>query len=85
VLTRITAAIFVIEMVGATLSLVISRLCRRTNTQTGCNINEFAVNGNIHKSLIDRPKKISIGWDVLKREVFPVGKHIIQNYNDQVM
>jgi uncharacterized membrane protein YphA (DoxX/SURF4 family) len=54
VLTRITAAIFVIEMIGATHSLVISRFCRRTTTQTSCNINKFAINGDKYKSIINR-------------------------------
>jgi hypothetical protein len=32
--------------------------------------------------LLTGPGRISIEWNVLKREVFPRGKHIIQNLKD---
>jgi hypothetical protein len=35
--------------------------------------------------LLTGPGRISIKSDVLKREVFPRGKHFIQNHKDQAM
>jgi putative oxidoreductase len=70
-LLEVVGGIFLIAGV-----LTSSRLSRRTTTQTGCNDNKFAVNGSI-SLLLTGPGRLSIEWNVLRREVFPRGNNII--------
>ena len=78
VVTRITAAIFVIEMIGASLLVKISK-----GFVGGYELDLLLMAVCI-SLLLSGPGRISIEWDVLKREIFPRGKHIIQNQKDTV-
>ena len=84
VLTRITAAIFIIEMIGAALAVWLSQ-----SFAGGPLLKQFAILMSSLATaisislLLTGPGRISIEWNVLKREVFPRGKHIIQNLKDQ--
>jgi putative oxidoreductase len=71
VVTRITAALFVIEMIGATLVVGLS--------QGFVGGYEFTLLLMVIciSLLLTGPGRISIEWDVLKREVFPRAKCII--------
>jgi putative oxidoreductase len=83
VLTRITAAIFIIEMIDV-LAVWLSQ-----NFARGPLLKQFAILMSslamaISISLLlTGPGRISIEWNVLKREAFPRGKHIIQNLKNQ--
>jgi putative oxidoreductase len=80
VLTRITAAIFIIEMIGATLVVWLSQgfaggpLLKQAAILTSSLLTAISIS-----LLLTGPGRISIEWDVLKREVFPRGKYIIQS------
>jgi putative oxidoreductase len=78
VVTRITAAIFVIEMIGATLVVGLSQGFVRGYELT------LLLMAICTSLLFTGPGRISIEWDVLKREVFPRAKFIIQDHNDTV-
>ena len=78
VVTRITAAIFVIEMIGATLIVGLSQ-----GFVGGYELTLLLMAICTSLSLTG-PGRISIEWDVLKREVFPRAKFIIQDRNDTV-
>ena len=69
--TRITAAIFVIEMIGATLVVGLSQGFVRGYELT------LLLMAICTSLLFTGPGRISIEWDVLKREVFPRVKCII--------
>ena len=83
VLTRITAAIFIIEMIGATLVVWLSQgfvggpLLKRAAIITSSLITAICTS-----LLLTGPGRISIEWDVLKREVFPGEKYITQDHKD---
>jgi putative oxidoreductase len=86
VLTRITAAIFIIETIGATLVVWLSQGFAGGPLLKQAAILMSSVLMSISISLLlTGPGRISIEWDVLKREVFPRGEHIIQNHKDQIM
>jgi putative oxidoreductase len=76
VLTRITTAIFIIEMMGATLVVWLSQgfaggpLIKQSAILTSLLLAAISVS-----LLLTGPGRISIEWSVLKREVFPGGKH----------
>jgi putative oxidoreductase len=83
VLTRITAAIFIIEMIGAALVVWLSQ-----DFVGGPVLKQAAILTSLLSMaicislLLTGPGRISIEWDVLKRELFPRGKAIIQQYKD---
>jgi putative oxidoreductase len=72
VVTRITAALFIIEMIGATLIVKLS------NGFVGGYELELLLIAVGISLLLTGPGRISIEWDVLKREIFPQGKAIVQ-------
>lgn len=83
VLTRITAAIFIIEMIGATLVVWLSQgfaggpLLKQAAILTSSLLTAISIS-----LLLTGPGRISIEWDVLKREVSPRGKYIIQSQRE---
>jgi putative oxidoreductase len=83
VLTRITAAIFIIEMIGASLVVWLSQgfagglLLTQAAILTSSLLTAISIS-----LLLTGPGRISIEWDVLKREVFPRGKYIIQSQRE---
>jgi len=83
VLTRITVAIFIIEMIGAALVVWLSQdfvggpVLKQASMLTSLLSMSICVS-----LLLTGPGRISIEWDVLKREFFPRGKAIIQQYKD---
>jgi len=85
-LTRITAAILIIEMIGAALVVWLSPgfaggpLIKQSAILTSLLLAAISVS-----LLLTGPGRISIEWNVLKREVFPRGKHIIRNFEDLIM
>jgi putative oxidoreductase len=69
-LTRITAILFIIEMIGATIIILPKGFVH------GYDLALLSL--SISASLIlTGPGKVSIEWDILKREIFPKGKQII--------
>ena len=68
VVTRITAALFIIDMIGATLLVKISK-----GFVGGYEL-ELLLMALCISLLFTGPSRISIEWDVLKREIFPRGK-----------
>jgi putative oxidoreductase len=84
VLTRITAAIFIIEMIGATLVVWLSQgfagggpLLKQAAILTSSLLTAISIS-----LLLTGPGRISIEWNVLKREVSPRGKYIIQSQRE---
>jgi putative oxidoreductase len=70
ILTRITAILFIIEMIGATIIILPKGFVH------GYDLALLSL--SISASLIlTGPGKVSIEWDILKREIFPNGKQII--------
>jgi len=78
VLTRITAALFIIEMIAVTLIVKLS-----DGFVGGYELELLLVAIGI-SLLLTGPGRISIEWDALKREIFPRGKAIVQQQNDTV-
>lgn len=78
VVTRITAALFVIEMIGATLIVKISK-----GFVGGYEL-DFLLMAICISLLLTGPGRLSIEWDVLKSEIFPRGKAIVRNQKDAV-
>jgi putative oxidoreductase len=83
VLTRITAAIFIIEMIGATLVVWLSQgfiggpLLKQAAILTSSMLMAICTS-----LLLIGPGRISIEWDILKQEVFPREKYITQDHKD---
>ncbi|HEY9385726.1 MAG TPA: DoxX family protein [Nitrososphaeraceae archaeon] len=83
VLTRITAAIFIIEMIGAALVVWLSQgfaggpLLKQAAILTSSLLTAISIS-----LLLTGPGRISIEWDILKREVSPKGKYIIQSQRE---
>lgn len=83
VLTRITAAIFVIEMICATLVVWLSQgfvggpLLKQAAVLTSSLLMAISIS-----LLLTGPARIYIERDVLKRKVFPKEKYITQDYKD---
>jgi putative oxidoreductase len=73
VVTRITAALFIIEMISATLIVKLSK-----GFVGGYELELLLVAIGI-SLLLTGPGRISIEWDVLRREIFPRGKALVQN------
>jgi putative oxidoreductase len=78
VVTRITAALFIIEMIGATLLVKISK-----GFVEGYELELLLIAIGI-SLLLTGPGRISIEWDVLKREIFPRGRSIIRQQREDV-
>ena len=76
ILTRITAVFFVIEMIGAILTVKISK-----GFVGGYELDLLLIAISI-SLLLTGPGRLSIEWNVLKRELFPRGKAIIQQHKD---
>jgi putative oxidoreductase len=79
VLTRITASIFVIEMIGATIVVWLSQsfvggpLLKQSTMMTSLLLMAISIN-----LIMTGPGRISIQWNVLKREILPRGRALIQ-------
>ena len=78
VLTMIAAALFVIEMIAATLIVKLSE-----GFVGGYELELLLVAIGI-SLLLTGPGRISIEWDVLKREIFPRGKALVQEQKEDV-
>ena len=72
VVTRISAALFIIDMIGA---IVLVRLPE--GFVDGYELESLLIAISV-SLLITGPGRISVEWDILKREIFPRGKAIIQ-------
>jgi putative oxidoreductase len=73
VVTRIAAALFIIEMISVTLIVKLSK-----GFVGGYELELLLVAIGI-SLLLTGPGRISIEWDVLRREIFPGGKALVQN------
>jgi putative oxidoreductase len=78
VVTRIAAALLIIEMIGATLIVKISK-----GFVEGYELELLLIAIGI-SLLLTGPGRISIEWDVLKREIFPRGRSIIRQQREDV-
>ena len=73
VVTRISAALFIIDMIGA---IFLVRL--PDGFVDGYELESLLIAISVNL-LITGPGRISVEWDILKREIFPRGKAIIQS------
>ena len=78
VLTRITAALLIIDVIGA---IVLVRLPDGFVGGYELELLLIAISVSL---LLTGPGRISIEWDVLKREIFPKGKAIIQKQKEAI-
>ena len=76
VVTRISAALFIIDMIGA---IVLVRL--PDGFVGGFELESLLIAISV-SLLITGPGRISVEWDILKREIFPRGKAIIQKQRE---
>jgi putative oxidoreductase len=76
VVTRISAALFIIDMIGA---IVLVRL--PDGFVDGYELESLLTAISV-SLLITGPGRISVEWDILKREIFPRGKAIIQKQRE---
>lgn len=76
VVTRISAALFIIDMIGA---IVLVRL--PDGFIDGYELESLLIAISV-SLLITGPGRISVEWDILKREIFPKGKAIIQKQRE---
>jgi putative oxidoreductase len=76
VVTRISAALFIIDMIGA---IVLVRLPDGfvDGFVDGYELESLLIATSV-SLLITGPGRISVEWDILEREIFPRGKAIIQ-------
>jgi putative oxidoreductase len=74
--TRISAALFIIDMIGA---IVLVRL--PDGFVDGYELESLLIAISV-SLLITGPGRISVEWDILKREIFPRGKAIIQKQRE---
>jgi putative oxidoreductase len=77
VLTRLAAILFIIEMIGATLTVKLSK-----GFVSGYDFDLLLVAASI-SLLLTGPGKPSIEWNLLKREIFPKGKEMIYSLRRQ--
>jgi putative oxidoreductase len=77
ILTRISAILFIIEMIGATLTAKLSK-----GFVGGYEFDLLLVAVSI-SLLLTGPGKPSIEWNLLKREIFPKGKEIVYSVQRQ--
>ncbi|MDW0121259.1 MAG: DoxX family protein [Nitrososphaeraceae archaeon] len=73
VVTRITAILFIIEMIGATLIVKLS------DGFVGGYELELLLVAVGTSLLLTGPGRISVEWDVLKREIFPRGRLLFRS------
>lgn len=78
VVTRIAAALFIIDMIGA---IVLVKL--PDGFVDGYELESLLIAISV-SLLLTGPGRISIEWDVLKREIFPKGKAIIQKQKEAI-
>ena len=71
VLTRIASILFIIEMIGSTITAKLSK-----GFVGGYELDLLLMAVTI-SLLLTGPGRISVEWNVLKRELFPKGKQII--------
>src|SRR5918996_1948673 len=76
VVTRISAALLIIDMIGAVI------LVKLSDGFVGGYEFELLLIAISLSLLLTGPGRISIEWDVLKREIFPNGKTIIRNQKE---
>lgn len=76
VVTRISAALFIIDMIGA---IVLVRL--PDGFVDGYELESLLIAISV-SLLITGPGRISVEWDILKREIFPRGKAINQKQRE---
>jgi putative oxidoreductase len=77
VLTRIAAILFMIEMIGATLSVKLSK-----GFVGGYDFDLLIMAVSI-SLLLTGPGQPSIEWNLLKREIFPKGKEMVYSVRRQ--
>ncbi|MFQ5941372.1 MAG: DoxX family protein [Nitrososphaerales archaeon] len=73
ILTRISSALLIIDMIGAILLVKISK-----GFVGGAELDLLLLAGAA-SLLITGPGRISIEWDVIKREIFPRGKKLVSS------
>jgi putative oxidoreductase len=78
VLTRITAAFLIIDMIGAIVLVKITK-----GFVGGYELESLLIAISV-SLLLTGPGRLSIEWDVLKREIFPKGKAIIQKQKEAI-
>jgi putative oxidoreductase len=78
VVTRIAAALLIIDMIGAIFLVKISK-----GFVGGYELELLLIAIDI-SLLLTGPGRISIEWDVLKREIFPRGRSIIRQQKEDV-
>ena len=78
VVTRIAAALLIIDMIGAVFLVKISK-----GFVGGYELELLLIAIDI-SLLLTGPGRISIEWDVLKREIFPRGRSIIRQQREDV-
>ncbi|HEY3524613.1 MAG TPA: DoxX family protein [Nitrososphaeraceae archaeon] len=76
VVTRISAALFIIDMIGA---IALVRL--PDGFVDGYELESLLIAISV-SLLLTGPGRISVEWDILKREIFPRGKAIIQKQRE---
>jgi putative oxidoreductase len=70
-LTRIASILFIIEMIG---SSIVAKLSRGFVGGYELDLLLMAISVSL---LLTGPRRISVEWNVLKRELFPKGKQIV--------
>ena len=78
VLTRIAAALLIIDMIGAIFLVKLS-----DGFVGGYELESLLIAISV-SLLLTGPGRLSIEWDVLKREIFPKGKAIIQKQKEAI-
>ena len=78
VVTRISAGLLIIDMIGAI------NLVKLPDGFVGGYEFELLLISIAVSLLLTGPGRISIEWDVLKREIFPRGRTLVQNQKDAV-
>ena len=78
VVTRIAAALFIIDMIGA---IVLVKL--PDGFVDGYELESLLIAISV-SLLLTGPGRISIEWDVLKREIFPRGRAIAQKQKEAI-
>jgi putative oxidoreductase len=78
VLTRITAAFLILDMIGAVVLVKIP-----DGFVDGYELESLLIAISV-SLLLTGPGRLSIEWDVLKREIFPKGKAIIQKQKEAI-
>ena len=77
ILTRIASILFIIEMIGAPL------LVKLSDEFVGGYEVDLLLMSIAISLLLTGPRRISIEYDVIKREIFPRGKELVQQVKSQ--